>query len=481
MIAHTSPSSGLGNAGSNDMVTTAQTTVGALPLAPNNPLPYRQRLHALRDFHTGQETLRDAGGPVTRVSFRPKWLFPSAVVATSPTAARDILGRKDGSVDKNIVHREMRQLLGENLFDLVHEKWLPRRRALQPVFTKHHVRAFGGHMSQAAEMVANKWADGVEVDLDAECRRLTLRALGRSVLGLDLDKRADAVAEPLRIALTYIADRALRPIRAPRWLPTSARGRARAASATIYALADEIVQACRRDPTRDAPLVHALIAATDPATGRSLCDQDICNELIVFMLAGHDTTATTLAYALWALGRHSGLQDRVAAEVAGIGDRQLTPEDVPRLGYTVQVLHEALRLCPPAAVVGRMATRDIEVDGYRVEAGTMLAVGIYALHRDPALWDQPAGLRPRPIQLGKLQGARPLAIHTLRRRPTIMHRGPLRHARSHPRAGHHHSPYRNRFPGPRFPDGHAIHHRGRSADPCPPAPQDMTLVGYRAR
>ena len=402
MIIHTSAPR---QRGVDDMGATVQITdVAALPLAPKNPLPYRQRLRALRVFHTGQETLRDAGGPVTRVSFGPKCLFPPAVIATSPKAARDVLGHKDAVVDKHIIHREMRQLLGENLFDLMHENWLPRRRALQPIFTKQHVRAFGGHMSQAANMVANQWLDGAEVDLDAECRRLTLRALGCSVLGLDLDERADAVAEPLRVALTYIADRASRPIRAPQWLPTPARRRARAAGATIYQLANEILQACRSDPCRDAPLVHALIAATDPATGRELSDDDICNELIIFMLGGHDTTATTLAYALWALGRHRDLQDRLVAEVTDIGHRELTPDDVPRLGYTIQVVHEALRLCPPAAAIGRMATRDIEVDGYRVEAGTMLAVGTYALHRDPALWDNPLAFDPDRFSPEKSKG-----------------------------------------------------------------------------
>ena len=112
------------------------------------------------------------------------------------------------------------------------------------------------------------------------------------------------------------------------------------------------------------------------------------------MLAGHDTTATALTYALWALGHHPDFQDRVAAETAAIGDRELTPEDVPRLGYTVQVLREALRLQPPAAGVARLATRDIAVAGYRVEAGTLMAVGIYALHRDPALWPRPLDFDP---------------------------------------------------------------------------------------
>jgi cytochrome P450 len=140
--------------------------------------------------------------------------------------------------------------------------------------------------------------------------------------------------------------------------------------------------------------VHALIAATDPETGRGLSDDEICNELIVFLAAGHDTTATTLGYALWSLGHHRELQQRVVAEVAGLGDRDLTPDDVPRLAYTVAVLHESLRLCPPGAAVGRMAMQDIAVDGYRIRRGTTLIAGVYAVHRDPQLWDNPLTFDP---------------------------------------------------------------------------------------
>jgi cytochrome P450 len=370
------------------------TDVGALPLAPKNPLPYRQRLKALRVFHTGMETLRDAGGPVTRFSLGPRWLMPPIVVATSPQGGRDILARTDALLERNAVHAEVRRLLGDNLFALTHEPWLPRRRALQPIFTKKHVRAFGGEMAQAAEVVVGSWADGAEVELDSACRRLTLRALGRSVLGLDLDDRVDALAGPLRTTQEYTANRGLRPLRAPHWLPTPARHRARAAAAKMRALADDILQACRADPNRDAPLVRALMTAADWETGRALSDRDICNELMIFMAAGHDTTATTLAYSLWALGHHPEMQTRIASEVAAVGDRQLTPEDVTRLGYTVQVVQEALRLCPPGAVIARHAVQDVEVDGYRVEAGSMVVYGVYAVHRDPNWWDRPLVFDP---------------------------------------------------------------------------------------
>lgn len=365
-----------------------------LPLVPLNPMSYREQVKTLRSFNTGFEVFRDTGGPVTRLRLGPRWLMPEVVVATSPQGAHDVLGQPDSCVDKTIMHSEMRHVLGGNLFDLMHDEWLPRRRALQPVFTKKHVQTFGGHMAQAARTVVDSWGEGERIDLDVECRHLTMRALGRSVLGIDLDDRANLIDEPLRVALTYIADRAASPIRSPRWLPTPARARARAASATLRRLATDVLDACRSDPDLDAPLVRALLAARDPETGKGLTDAEIRDELIVFIAAGHDTTATTLTYALWQLGRNPQIQETVRAEVAELEDRELTPDDVADLGYTVQVLKEALRLCPPAPGTARRAMRDIVVDGHRVEAGTLLLCGIYALHRDPHVWDRPLEFDP---------------------------------------------------------------------------------------
>jgi cytochrome P450 len=374
-------------------VTTA-TDVRSLPLVPRNPLRLLQVVKAVRALDTGQEVMRAAGGPITRVSFGPKWLMPPIVAVFSPAAIRDVLGRNDASSERCVVHDEVRHLGGDSLFVLPNEPWRPRKRALQPVFTKVNVRTFGGHMATAAQTFVDGWRHGGEVDLDVACRTLTMQSLGRSVLGIDLNDRADVIAEHMHTASGYTADRALRPVRAPRWLPTPARRRARAAVAAMRQVTSDILQACRADPTRDAPLVHALIKATDPETGVPLSDDDIGNDLLIFMLAGHDTTATALTYALWALGHHPDVQDRVAAEAAELGDRQLTADDVSQLGYTTQVLREALRLCPPAAGVGRLAVRDIEVDGHRVEAGTLIAVGIYALHRDPELWPNPTVFDP---------------------------------------------------------------------------------------
>jgi cytochrome P450 len=190
--------------------------VAKLPLAPKNPLPMRQQLRALRDYIDGVQQLLDAGGPVTRFVLGPKWLLPTAVLIASPQGARDVLGRSDEIADRGGTRAtiQMHRLMGGNLLVLPHEQWLPRRRTLQPMFTKQRVARYAGHMAAASQTVVDGWGDGATVDLDTECRALTLRALGRSVLGLDLDARADTVGPALRTALSWVADRAGRPVTA---------------------------------------------------------------------------------------------------------------------------------------------------------------------------------------------------------------------------------------------------------------------------
>jgi len=373
----------------------------AYPIAPDVPLSLVSRLNALRVFHTGPGVIRDAGGPVAMVRLGPERLIPPFAVITSPQGACDVLGATDGAFDKEgLVHVESRDW-GDNVFNLPYEPWLKRRRALQPLFTKRHVASFAGHMAGAAEALTDGWIADRTVDLDRECRKLTLRVVGESIFGLDLGDRAQELGPPIRQALRWVTHRSTRPVRSPGWLPTPARHRFRSSLAAIRAVIDEAINAARDDPERNAELIRLLLETTDPATGELLTDQAIGDELFAFVVAGHDTTSTTLSYSLWAMGRDSVLQDRVAAEVAALGDRPLTVEDVPGLPFTVQVVHEALRICPPGPVITRLAMRDVIIDGHRVPAGSNVMIGVYALHHDPALWTDPEKFDPDRFAPGR--------------------------------------------------------------------------------
>jgi cytochrome P450 len=370
------------------------TTTANYPEAPEVSMSLRDKRTTIRQYHTAGEIFRETTGPVASTTLAPAWVTAPLVWVTSPAGAHDVLTAPRGTVDKATrVIIEGRRIGGDNLFNLDDQPWQPIRRALQPVFTKHRVRTFGGDMSAAASAFTSSCHGGAVVDLDQACRTVTLDALARTVLGCRLDDHDD-LGRDIRIFVTTAADRGVRPINLPYWLPTPTHRRTRAATTRLRARAREIVDRCVDDPDTDAPLVHALLAAPDPETGLPLTAEAITDQLVVFLAAGHDTTATTLAYALWQLGRHPHLQERTRAEALACGNRDLTPDDVKALGYTVQVLHEALRLCPPAPVVGRTAVEDLVVDGYRVPAGTSMIVGIYALHRDPELWERPLRFDP---------------------------------------------------------------------------------------
>ena len=316
--------------------TDGKSDVASLPLAPRNPMPLLRTMKMVRRFHTGLEELRDAGGDVTRLKLGPSWLMPEIVVTTSPQGAHDVLGTTDAIVERTTMHHELRKCIGASLFVMNHDEWLPRRRLLQPLFTKKQVRDFGSDMAQAAETISNGWGSGRDVDLDLECRKLTMRALGRSVLGLDLDEEVDRLSGPLRIVIEYIADRGMAPMKLPRWIPTRKTRRARAASAELRRLAADVLKACREDPERNAPLVRALMAAVDPETGRGLTDDEIRDELIVFISAGHDTTATTMTYALWQLGQAPGTAGQAAR-----GGRRHRRSAVDARGRAEPRLHSA--------------------------------------------------------------------------------------------------------------------------------------------
>jgi cytochrome P450 len=363
-----------------------------VPLPPKAPLTLRSRIKALQEFHVGAEILRDAGGPVTMVTVGPRGITPAFAMVTSPQGARDVLGGTSEAIDKEMIVHIQSRLFGANVFNMPYATWKPRRRTLQPLFTKKHVATFSGHMAAAAESLAARWGAGDTVDLDKEIRRLTLRVIGRSVFDVDFGL-IDGIGPATECVLSYVTRRSLHPIRAPRWMPTAQRRRFRRSMDVLHSVIDDAVAACRANPSSGAELIRLLLDARDPETGQPLSDNAIRDELLVFLLAGHDTTSTTLTYALWALGHHPDMQAEVAAEASAI-DRTLSVDDVARLPYTTQVIHEALRLCPPAPAVGRMAMQDVMVDGFRIPAGTNLVVGVYALHRDPALWDQPTVFDP---------------------------------------------------------------------------------------
>jgi cytochrome P450 len=220
---------------------------------------------------------------------------------------------------------------------------------------------------------------------------LTLRIVGRTLLGIDLAVEAERVGLAVTTALEYLERRIPALVRQPAFIPSPWNLRARRALRTLDTLVYDIIARRRREPNRvDDDLLAMLLAVRDEETGEVFTDVELRDQILTFIGAGHETTAVALAWTVYLLAGHPEDDQRLRAEVAEVlGDRTPTAADLPRLSYTRRVIEESLRLYPPVYAVARDAIAEDEIGGYRIPARSMIVLSPYVTHRHPTVWPDP--------------------------------------------------------------------------------------------
>jgi cytochrome P450 len=351
-----------------------------------------------RDVLGTYERARRAYGDVVRFVVGPPGLRAAFYAVFHPDAVRRVLATEADSYRKdNRFYEEVRWALGDGLLNSQDERWLRQRRFIQPLFTRRRIAGYAHSMADEALDLVSRWqphaSAGEPVDVHAEMSRLTLRVVGRLLFGADVERAVPVVAYAFPVLGEYSRRRAFAPMRLPRGLPTPANRRARAAQRDVYAVCDELIARRRTAPGRGDDLLSLLVDARDD--GERLDDAEIRDQVLIFLLAGHDTTAIALTFALHLLGHNRDAQRRLRDEVDGVlGDRTPTAEDFEALAYTTMVLKEAMRLYPPAWGLGRRAAGGDCIDGRDIPPGSDVVVSAWVTHRHPAFWDHPDRFDP---------------------------------------------------------------------------------------
>jgi cytochrome P450 len=318
----------------------------------------------------------------------------------SPEGARQVLAADASHYVKDApVIGEFRHFLGNGLLVSEGERWRRDRRIAAPLFTH---RAVSGDLETIAgaarDLVSWCEADAKAdraVDLTQLSMRYALHALGHAVFGDDVVRAAPTLRSVLPPLGDHLKRRALSPVRIPHGWPTPANRRAESIRRTVWGLADSLIAKRRESGAEGNDLLSRLLRATDPETGDGLSDDDIRDEVIIFLIAGHETTGSALAFTLQLLGRHQEVQERARAEVMeAAADPLAGVYDIGRLPYVAQVIDEAMRLYPPAHTVVRRANADTELLGYPVPAGRIVAVNIWGVHHREDVWPDPSAFSP---------------------------------------------------------------------------------------
>ncbi|MFD3717768.1 cytochrome P450 [Streptomyces sp. NPDC058674] len=342
---------------------------------------------------------RQRHGDVVRVSAGPPGLRAELYCVFSPEGAQQVLASEAANFRKdNPAYQEIRDSFGNGLLTSQDEDYLRQRRLVQPLFTRRRVDGYAGAVAEETRAVLSGWqeAPGGVVDVCDEMMHLALRAVSRILFGTDVDATADVVARSFPVITDYVLRRGYSPANIPRTWPTPANRRAAAALTELYGVCDAIIGERRAAPGDGAGEdLLTLLAAARSADDGEFDPSELRDQVLIFLLAGHETTATSLAFALHLLARHPAEQDRAREEVSRVlGDRTPGAADLDRLPYLTRVLKEAMRLYPAAPVIGRKAVAATEIAGHAVPAGADVILAPWVTHRHPDHWPDPERFDP---------------------------------------------------------------------------------------
>jgi len=296
----------------------------------------------------------------------------------------DQFPKHEGSID------QLSDIVGSGLLTSEGALWERQREAIQPAFYMDHIRRYADVMVDRAMDTADRLAPGQTVDVHAEMTRTTLEILLDCMFGADVDfeerglyDTVDAVQTPLQPENQAVT------LFAPDWLPVPMLRRAERAQRALRETVTDIL-AERRASDADRTDLLSMLLGSDT----EMADEQIRDEMVTFLIAGHETTALSLTYTLDLLSRNPAPRRQLVDELDRTLSGRPTIEDVFAFEYTEAVVKEAMRLYPPAYEIRRQPSSAVEFGDYVVPEGALLVLPVWVLHRDERFWDDPETFRP---------------------------------------------------------------------------------------
>ena len=264
--------------------------------------------------------------------------------------------------------RTLKPLPGQGLVTNDGEAWLQQRRLMQPAFYRKRLAAFGTLMTDATVTMLDQWQRLAErdqpLDVAAEMLRLTLRIAGQALFNIDLSDESHTVGQAVATVNKLLSEYLTAPF-PPLSIPTPRSRRLQAARRTLDQVVHDIIVQRRQQHADTGDLLSMLLLTRDEATGQGMNEQQIRDEVMTLLIAGHETVATALIWTWYLLSQHP------------------------------HVTQEVLRLYPPAWIFGRKAIADDEIGGYVIPAGSMIVLSPYMTHRHPAFWEHAEVFDPK--------------------------------------------------------------------------------------
>ena len=317
-------------------------------------------------------------------------------LCNSPKSVQFAFSQKNASFERKSpqMRYALEPLLGDGLFISDGETWKTRRRMVAPIVHVSRLKAFAPAMIEAATDVRERWSqtNGATIDVLSESATLAADIICRTLFGRRLAHNyATQIVEGFSDYQRAIGQiDIISFLGFPDWVPRWYSGAVHRSVQRIHEILDDVIASMRIKTDKEASVIHRLLNVQDKDTGAQLDDEAVRNEVAVLFMAGHETTANTLAWMWYLLSQAPDVEAKLHAELDSVlGDRPPALADIPNLVYARAVLDETLRLYPPVPLLPREAIQDEEFGGYHIPKGSLMFVVPWLLHRHKKLWENP--------------------------------------------------------------------------------------------
>lgn len=313
-----------------------------------------------------------------------------------PDYIRDVLITHRTSFTMSPLRAKLNPVVGEGLLTSRGDLHARQRRLIQPVFRKSRIEAYAAQMAELSQRLREQWRPGTEIEVTDEMMRLTMLIAARALFEHAIDADVDAVSRNLDTLLEFFTRLSSPLLELSLKLPLPSTLRFKRAVRDLDEVIYRMIESRRGAQGAGNDLLSLLMQAKDNDTNAQMSEKQVRDEILTLLIAGYETIANLLAWALWLLAQRPEADALLHAEAKALlaGRAGFAAADCDRMSYAKRVVLEALRLYPPGWFVGRAAQADVRLGGYAVPKGTVVMMSQYVMHRDARFFEEPERFKP---------------------------------------------------------------------------------------
>ncbi|MGE1163094.1 cytochrome P450 [Peribacillus simplex] len=335
-------------------------------------------------------------GEVAKFRFGP---FQNVYLVSNPDLIKQILVTKQKSFVKSKDLKALKPLIGEGLLTSEKDFHMRQRRLIQPSFKKNHISHYAKDMIDITMAYISTWEHNDERIITKDMMDITLGIVSKTMFSIEFTDGSEIVGKSLNTVLKAAVKRMRSIFRLPLWVPTKINREYKKAIKSLDKVIYEIIEKRKTDTVKHEDMLGILMDARDAEDGLGMTNHHLRDELMTIFLAGHETTANALSWALYALSLNPEIQSKLFCEVDSIiGRRTPSPDDFMKLPYTQNIIQETLRMYPPSFMISRDVEEDVVIGGYHFKKGDMIIISSYVMQHDPKYFEQPDSFIPERFE-----------------------------------------------------------------------------------